>query len=143
MHSEAQTLSPEAPLPPPARPATWRVGEYGIHREAFQLTLSGTPVGIEPTPLRLLIYLLEHRDRVVPREELLSAIWPHTRASGASLERAVRAIRRAFGDSRRRGGFVRTVNRVGYQFVGDCVGEPPRERQREEPPAPVFRPTAG
>jgi DNA-binding winged helix-turn-helix (wHTH) protein/TolB-like protein/Flp pilus assembly protein TadD len=65
----------------------------------------------------VLEYLLRHRDRVVGKEELLSAVWPRVVVEENNLNQAVSAIRRALGDSRDAPQFVATLPGRGYRFV--------------------------
>ena len=51
-------------------------GDYVIEPEARLLQHRGERVAIEPKAFDLLVYLIEHRTRVVPAEELLDTLWP-------------------------------------------------------------------
>jgi DNA-binding winged helix-turn-helix (wHTH) protein/rhodanese-related sulfurtransferase/tetratricopeptide (TPR) repeat protein len=71
------------------------------------------------TPLRrqsfaVLRFLLEHADRLVTKEELMTAVWPDTAVTDDSLVQCVHEIRRALGDHRHE--FITTVPRRGYRF---------------------------
>ena len=99
----------------------WRFDGYELRPETLELLRGSERVALEPTPLRLLAYLVGNRDRIVPRGELLGSLWPHFDASDASLERAVRAARRALGDNRAASRFIRTIHGQGYQFVPMCI----------------------
>ncbi len=72
---------------------------------------------VEPRALEVLLYLIEHRDRVVSKHELLDSVWGHRFVSEAALATALRTARIAVGDSGSEQRFVRTVHRRGYQFV--------------------------
>ena len=104
-------------------------GDFELDPGRFELRERGRAVALEPTPLRLLVYLLRHRDRVVPRRELLERIWPDTRVVDESLTTALRSIRRALGDRARQPLWIATRPRVGYRFIG-VVREEPREDHR-------------
>jgi DNA-binding winged helix-turn-helix (wHTH) protein len=67
--------------------------------------------------LRLLFYLLSHRGRTVPKEELLRAIWPGEVVGIGSLSRAVHQARRAVNDPSDGEGPIRNVRGYGYRFV--------------------------
>ena len=54
----------------------YRFGECELDRALYQLRIGGVPVGIEPKVFDVLVYLLEHRDRVVTKDELLGAPVP-------------------------------------------------------------------
>ena len=46
-----------------------------VDTERFRLGRAGQPVAIEPLAFDLLVYLIEHRDAVVTRDELLDRLW--------------------------------------------------------------------
>jgi DNA-binding winged helix-turn-helix (wHTH) protein/tetratricopeptide (TPR) repeat protein len=97
-----------------------RFGIFELDEEAGELRMAGEPVAIQPKPLALLAYLIRERDRVVPTDELLEALWPGTIVSPGSLTRAVSHARRAIEDTHR-GALLRSFPRRGYRFTGDVV----------------------
>lgn len=82
---------------------------------------------MEPLPFDLLLYLIRHRQRVVTKEELAKVIWARDFVSSACVARAVMKVRHSIEDSASEG-FIRTVPRVGYQFVADV-----KETQTQTP----------
>jgi DNA-binding winged helix-turn-helix (wHTH) protein/tetratricopeptide (TPR) repeat protein len=65
----------------------------------------------------VLIYLIEHRDRVVSKDELLDRVWAGVSVSEDALVQCIVEIRRALGDASKEPRFVRTVLKRGYQFI--------------------------
>lgn len=86
-----------------------------------QLRQTGHEVAIQATPLRLLVYLVRHRDRAVPKNELLDVIWPDSVVSETALSTALKEVRRALGDDGRNQRFIRTQRGLGYRFVPDVA----------------------
>ena len=76
---------------------------------------------LEPQAFDLLAYLIEHRDRVVSKEELLDRVWGNQFVSDAALTTRVKEVRRAIGDDGRRQRLVRNVRGRGYRFVGEIA----------------------
>jgi hypothetical protein len=72
---------------------------------------------LTPKDYALLAYLVEHRDRLVPKEELLDAVWPETHVAEGSLARAIANVRRALGDDPHEPRYIRTAARRGYRFI--------------------------
>jgi TolB-like protein/DNA-binding winged helix-turn-helix (wHTH) protein len=68
---------------------------------------------------RMCLYLLEHRDRVVSRDELCTQVWPGQFVSQATLEGVIRLVRQAVGDSGRTQRIIQTLHGHGYRFVAD------------------------
>ncbi|MFR0358010.1 alpha/beta fold hydrolase [Streptomyces sediminimaris] len=96
---------------------TYRFGEYELDLARRQLRRAGEPVHVEPRALNLLCHLVEHRDRVVPKSELLDTVWGDRFVSEAALTTALRTARLAVGDTGSRQQLIRTVHRRGCQFV--------------------------
>ena len=99
-------------------PFMFRFGEFELNLDRYELRNSGTPVKAEPRVLEVLNYLIEHRDRVVPKEELLDKLWPDVHVSESALTTAIRDARRALGDSPTEPRWIRTVYGRGFRFVG-------------------------
>lgn len=99
--------------------ARYRFGGYELDAADGELVCHGSPVDIEPTPLRLLAYLAGSRDRIVPYEELLRTLWSGVSVSPRVLSEAVRKARAAVGDSGSDQEIVRTRRGIGYQFVAE------------------------
>lgn len=93
-----------------------------------QLRRAGSEIEIQATPLRLLVYLVRHRDRAVPKNELLDEIWPDAIVSEAALSSALKEVRRALGDDGQRQRFVRTQRGFGYRFLPDVIERAPAPR---------------
>jgi len=73
----------------------------------------------QPKALDLLLYLIEHRDRVVHKNELLDALWPGVVVSESALTQAVKKARAMVADDGDRQAVIRTVPRRGFRFVAD------------------------
>jgi len=65
----------------------------------------------------VLCYLVENRDRVVGKEELLQAIWDHADYRENSLIQSIRQLRKLFGESAHQPHFIRTVHSKGYEWI--------------------------
>ncbi|MDY7085051.1 MAG: alpha/beta fold hydrolase [Actinomycetota bacterium] len=96
---------------------TVHFGDYELDVSGLRLRRDGTDIRIEPRAFDLLCYLVTHRDRVVPKAELLTSVWGDLFVSEAALTTALRTARLAIGDSGASQQAIRTVHRRGYQFV--------------------------
>jgi DNA-binding winged helix-turn-helix (wHTH) protein len=96
----------------------YEFGEYQLDVSAFELRRAGTRVEVQPKMLRLLCHLIECRERAVGSDELMRLLWPDETVGSGSLKRAVCGARQAIGERGGRDSRIRTVHRVGYQFVG-------------------------
>ena len=94
-----------------------RFGSCELDLDRFELRRDGEPVALEPQALRTLIELLERRDRVVTKSELLDAVWGDRFVSESALTTQIKVLRRAVGDTGRDQRVIRTVHGRGYMFV--------------------------
>jgi TolB-like protein len=86
-------------------------------------------VAVEPQVLDLLVFLVENRDRVVSKDDLIASVWGGRIVSDAALTSRVYAARKAVGDTGRDQKLIRTVSRKGLRFVG-TLDTPPEEQIR-------------
>lgn len=68
---------------------------------------------------RLLEYFVEHRNTTISRHELVSALWNNrdVYVNESSLRQSVSTLRKALGDSTKLPKFIKTVPKVGYEFM--------------------------
>ena len=86
--------------------------------ERRELRRDGELVAAEPQVFDLLVYLIRNRDRVVTKDDLISAVWGGRIVSESTLTSRINAARKAVGDSGDRQALIRTVPRKGLRFVG-------------------------
>jgi TolB-like protein len=115
----------------------FRFGEFQLDLDRYELSRDGDVVKTEPRVLEVLHYLIERRERVVPKEELLDAIWRDVHVSESALTTTIRDARRALGDSPGDPRWIKTVYGRGFRFVGDVLADAP------EAPAPAPPPKDG
>ena len=83
------------------------------------VTRGGEAVPLEPKSFDVLVFLIEHRDRLVGKEELLDAVWKDTFVTPNVLTRAVAQIRRALDDDAYKARYIETAAKRGYRFIGE------------------------
>lgn len=106
---------------PPVACVAFRFGHYELDLESRRLRRERRWIHLEPRVFDLLRHLLEHRDRVVSKQELLAVVCSGRFVGEAALSTALSVARRAIGDSGRRQQVIRTVHRQGYQFVAPAT----------------------
>jgi pimeloyl-ACP methyl ester carboxylesterase/DNA-binding winged helix-turn-helix (wHTH) protein len=92
-------------------------GDYELDHSRFELRRHGERVPLEPQAFSVLAYLIEHRQRVVSKEELMDTVWGGRFVSESAVASRVKQIRHAVGDDGKRQAILRTVHSRGYQFV--------------------------
>ena len=107
----------------------FQFGEFQLDDKRFTLVGPAGPVHVEPQVFELLHHLIVHRDRVVPKEELLDTIWGDRFVSESALTSRVKAARRAVGDDGQAQRVIKTLHARGYQFVAEVVTDLGRIRR--------------
>jgi TolB-like protein/tetratricopeptide (TPR) repeat protein len=97
----------------------YRFNQFTLDTNRYQLNLSGEPISIEPLVFDLLVYLIENRDRVVTRSELLEKLWVGKVVTDAALAARIKDVRKAVKDSGSKQNVIKTIHGRGYQFIAD------------------------
>ena len=95
----------------------YRFGDIELDLDTFELRAHDQRVPVEPQVFEVIAYLVMHRDRLVPRHEILDAVWGDRFVSDGALSSRVAAARAALGDDGRSQKYIRTVHGRGLQFV--------------------------
>jgi phosphate regulon transcriptional regulator PhoB len=94
------------------------VGELKIDLVRHKVLLKDAPVELSPTEFKLLVYLAEHRGRVISRESLLDNVWGHDAfVEPRTVDVHVRRLRAKIEEDPEDPAYVKTVRGVGYTFA--------------------------
>ena len=93
----------------------------------YQLSVEGDVIAIEPLVFDLLVYLIEHRDQVVRRDELLDNLWKGKVVTDAALAARLKDARKAIWDSGKKQRIIKTFHGRGYQFIAEVTEIPSNE----------------
>jgi len=99
----------------------YQFGEIRVDAGRFQVFRSGVPVDVEPKALEVLLFLIERRDRLVLKEELLEGVWQDTFVTPNALTRVIAQLRKALGDDAQEARVIETVPRKGYRFLPEVA----------------------
>ncbi len=99
----------------------YRFDTFQLDVSARELVSQEERIVLPSSAFACLAYLVEHRDRAVDRDELISAIWGRPDVTDTQLGQVIVRVRSALGDTGRVQRFVRTVPRFGYRFVADVA----------------------
>lgn len=101
-----------------------RFGGFELEPAARELRGPIGHVHLEQQVFDVLCHLVDHRDRVVRKHELLDDVWGSRFVSESTLTSRIKSARRAVGDDGDRQAVIRTVRGVGYRFVAPVeIGE--------------------
>lgn len=93
--------------------------DHLLDTDLRELSREQVPVAVEPQVFDLVVHLMENRDRVVSKDELIDKIWHGRSVSESTLTSRINAARKAIGDSGASQALIRTIARKGFRFVGD------------------------
>lgn len=111
-----------------ARREILEVGELEVDLDKREIRRGGDLLELQPRVFDLFAYLIEQRDRIVPKRELLEAVWSGQLVVPDVLSTAFYSLRRALNDDSQAPKYVRTVHRVGYQLIADVSVRAARSR---------------
>ncbi len=94
-------------------------GEFEADAERFELRRAGVLIEISAKCFDVLVYLIRHRERVVPKAELAEKVWQAQALSASAVPTAVLALRKTLGDDEDSARHVANVRGRGYRFVAD------------------------
>jgi DNA-binding winged helix-turn-helix (wHTH) protein/Tol biopolymer transport system component len=113
------------------RYCVFRFADVEVREREFSIIRSGKTLPVEPKAYKVLQFLLHNPGRVIPKDELLDAVWDDCEVSESSLTRSIAILRRLLSDDVREPRYIATVPTVGYRFV--CEVE-----VSEDPPADLV-----
>lgn len=96
----------------------YEFGDFRLDPSAGTLLRADTVIELPSRAFDALVYLVEHRDRVVGKDEIIASIWHDVAVTDDSLIHAISVLRRELGDDRSDPKYIKTVPRRGYRFVG-------------------------
>lgn len=98
---------------------------------------------LEPTPMELLLFLIEHRGELITRDQIVEKIWGKGvfLDTDNSINGAIRKIRQALRDNPEQPRFIQTITGKGYLFIAPVIDpEVPEVKERQEKDFDSVRP---
>lgn len=116
--------------------------DFVLDVDRRELLRGARQIALEPQVFDFLVYLIENRDRVVSKDDLIANVWNGRIVSDSTLTSRINAARKALGDTGKAQRLIRTVPRKGVRFTG-AVGEPAKPPGLAMPQevAPALRQT--
>jgi TolB-like protein/cytochrome c-type biogenesis protein CcmH/NrfG len=98
--------------------------DYELDVDRRELKHAQLPIHVEPQVFDLLVYLVQNRDRVVSKDDVIASVWGGRIVSDSTLTSRINAARTAVGDSGDDQKLIRTIARKGLRFVGAVRAKP-------------------
>ena len=95
----------------------YHFGDFALDTDRRELHRGPDPVGMAPQVFDLLEYLIENRNRVVSKDDLIAAVWDGRIVSDSALSTRINAVRCAIDDTGEDQRLVRTLPRKGVRFT--------------------------
>ena len=102
----------------------YEFGPFRLEPGEHRLVRKGRAIPLTGKAFDTLCALLERHGKLVPKQELMDAVWPETRVEENNLDRNISALRKALGEQAIGLSFIETVPRVGYRFVAPVTEIP-------------------
>jgi serine/threonine-protein kinase len=102
-----------------SKPRFYEFGDFRLDAERRLLSHHHEPVALTPKAFDTLLYLVEHRGRVLSKDELMAAIWPDTVVEENNLGQNISKLRAALGENRGENRYIATAPGQGYRFVAE------------------------
>ncbi len=102
-----------------------------------ELRRGAKQIALEPQVFDLLVFVVQNRDRVVSKDDLIASVWQGRIISESTLTSRINAVRKAIGDNGEDQHLIRTIPKKGFRFIGAVT-----ERDKRSGPATSAMPPA-
>jgi DNA-binding winged helix-turn-helix (wHTH) protein len=97
----------------------YHFGQFELDMARVELRKEGAVQRLEPQVFSLVAYLIEHRERLVPKSELFEKLWDGRVVTDSALTSRIKSARQALGDSGKAQQFIKTIHSKGFRFIAD------------------------
>jgi TolB-like protein/Tfp pilus assembly protein PilF len=98
----------------------YKFGRFELDLAAVELRADGNVVDLERQVFGLLALLLENRERLVSKDEIMEKVWDGRIVTDAAVASRVKSARAALGDDGKSQQFIKTIHGQGYRFVAQA-----------------------
>jgi DNA-binding winged helix-turn-helix (wHTH) protein len=100
-------------------PVRYCFEDYVLDTARHELRRNGVLLPAAPQALDLLAYLIQHRDRIVTKDQLVDAVWERRAITDTALTTRLNVVRSVVGDNGQQQRLIKTLPRKGFRFIGD------------------------
>lgn len=97
----------------------YKFDDFELDIEKFELRRDGVEQHAEPQTFDFLHFLIQNRDRVVTRDEIIDEVWQGRIVSDTTISSCVKSARKILGDDGELQKYIKTTRGRGFQFVGN------------------------
>src|SRR3984957_17165394 len=97
----------------------YRFGPFELDTAKVELRSGGEVCSVEPQVFALLALLVDNRERLVSKDEIIEKVWDGRVVSEAAVASRIKSARKVLGDDGKTQQFIKTIHRQGFRFVAD------------------------
>jgi TolB-like protein len=101
----------------------YRFGAFELDTDKLELLADAEAVHVEPQVFALLALLVENRERLVSKDEVVEKVWDGRIVSDAAVSSRIKSARQALGDDGKAQRFIKTMHGRGFRFVAEVRAE--------------------
>ena len=101
--------------------------DFRVEPANFRVFKADNAIQLEPKTLRLLLFLIENRARLIEKEQILEDVWNGTHVTENALVREIAKLRKTLGDDPKTPKYIQTVHTRGYRFIAEIEVTNPSE----------------
>jgi TolB-like protein/Tfp pilus assembly protein PilF len=98
----------------------YRFGPFELDMDKIELRADGEVCPVEPQVFSLLALLVENRERLVTKDEIVEKVWDGRVVSESAVASRVKSARKVLGDDGITQRFIKTIHRQGFRFIADA-----------------------
>lgn len=108
----------------------YKFNNIELDTDKYILLANGNEKSVEPQVFNLITYLVQNKDRVISRDELLDHVWKGRVVSDTSINNSIKSARKSVGDDGIKQQVIKTIHSRGYQFVAEISNANQSSTQR-------------
>src|ERR1700749_3854092 len=98
----------------------YRFGTFELDLARVELHAAGELRSLEPQVFALLGLLIENRETLISKEEIIEKVWDGRIVSDAAIPSRIKSARQALGDDGKQQRYIKTIHRQGFRFVAEA-----------------------
>lgn len=99
----------------------YRFAAFVLDTDKVELREDGEPRALQPQVFALLAFLIEHRERVISKDEIFENVWDGRFVTDSALASRIKFARKALGDDGETQAFIKTIHGRGYRFIAEVT----------------------
>ncbi|MEO0688712.1 MAG: winged helix-turn-helix domain-containing protein [Pseudomonadota bacterium] len=94
-------------------------GDFELDKQRAELHRNAEAVPLRRKVYLLLLFLIENRERMVSRDEIIEVVWNGRIVSESTIDSCIKSARKAIGDNGKDQLLIKTLRGSGLRFVGE------------------------